>query len=225
MYKLEFEKYQKYIASYYPETYIIQSHALQRIHQSINKNIKFLDVMRKVEKNISSERDRLYNDFKLLHLRALYHLPSNDEYINNIMVRTISENIFRITVSIICPESEEIIEMSFNTMKNKLNEKGFSYRHKQFYDNLTNYFGRYSKDVHGQTVTNYSQEEYLTMIRKKNTNSHLQSLLGVYDAIFEDLTVFMLKEIRVSQSEQPVAVLSALMEIIGEEKYNQLTKS
>lgn len=224
MFISEYEKYKKYINDFYPESYVSNSGDLNNIHHAINKNISFIKTIKRIDRNSNDERIRLFDDFHLLHLRVLYHLPSNDEYVNNILIRAISENILRLTVSMINKESTNIIEMSYSTMISKLEEKGFSRRYNSLYQNLTNYFGQYSKDVHGQTIARQSEQEYLTMIRRANTQAHLQRLLRVYNNIFEDITPFFLKEMSIKRSQHSVGELSAIINVTGEEIYYRYTK-
>lgn len=67
----------------------------------IQSNIHFMNLIRDIDKNQDKVRDELYENYYLLHLRVLYHLPSNDEFINKILIRTIVRNILRLCVSLL----------------------------------------------------------------------------------------------------------------------------
>ncbi|QUW21363.1 hypothetical protein JSQ81_16370 [Sporosarcina sp. Marseille-Q4063] len=221
MFNPEFEKYKSFIEQYYPESGVISNPVIREIYNSVNKSINFMKMIKNIDSTINSERKKLYNDFNLIHLRVLYHLPSNDVFINNILVRLTSENILRLAVSFINPQSDSISNMTYSQMIEELKQKGFPQRYPDLYNNITNYFGRYSKDVHGETIHRYSENDLLMMIRKKKDVKSLASLSKVYENIVDDIVPFFLKELSTEKTKIETPVLSQMYTILGEDIYNQ----
>lgn len=216
---LEFKKYKKFIGEFYPESGIIEDSSIKNIYSVINNNINFMKLVQKIDNTINIERSKLYKDFYFIHLRVLYHIPSNDVFINNILVRLVSENILRLVVSFLSPNCASISSMSYSQMIEELNGKGFPRRYAGLHHSLTNIFGRYSQDVHGETIHRYS-EEYLLMIRRKVNTSSLSSLANVYKGINKEIIPFFLKELSIKKDEIETPLLSEMLKLIGEENYN-----
>ena len=222
MFKSEYERYLAFIGRYYPETGVQTNSTLQKIHACIHKNIRFMKIIEEIEKEVYLERKKLYEGFYLIHLRALYHLASNDEVINNIIVRLLSENILRLAVSYINPQTQNITGLSYLEIKDNLKSKGFPSRYPDLYQVLTSNYGKYSQDIHGETIHKFSESEYLVMIRSNaDTAKSIEGLFRVYDNITDKIIPFFLAEGNFKKKEIESSVLSRILGIVGEDVYHQ----
>jgi hypothetical protein len=167
-----------------------------------------MNLIREIDNEKDSVRDELYETFYLLNLRVLYHLPSNDEFVNSVIIRAIVENLYRLSVSILKCNVDNVKEASFSTMKTALESKGFQHRYKELSEHLSNNFGTYSKDVHGQNVYKLSEQEYLVSIRTTENIEHLNRVWNVYTKLNKAMIPFFLKEIRTKNSDLNAASLS-----------------
>ncbi|MFJ8099431.1 hypothetical protein [Lysinibacillus sp. NPDC096212] len=216
---VNFSKYSTFINEYFPNSGVSGSPYLIKIYEIVNRNIHFMKLIKKIDSDLHPERQRLYDDFHLLSLRMLYHLPSNDEFINNIIVRATSENILRIVLSFIDEKCTDIISLSYSSIMDSLAKKGFSQRYPDLHKKLSNYFGNYSKDVHGQNLTKLSEKEYLVSIREENNEKHLSKLYSVYDKISLTFIPCILSEMDVKKKTIPTGILSEMLNLVGEEVY------
>ncbi|MFC4389265.1 hypothetical protein ACFOZ1_15900 [Gracilibacillus marinus] len=220
MLNIEFLKYENFAKEYFHNSTVPKTGIMKKIYEVIQSNIHFMNLIRDIDKNQDKVRGELYETYYLLHLRVLYHLPSNDEFINKILIRTIVENILRLCVSLLDCNIGNLKEASFSTLKTNLENKGFQHKYKGLSDALNNNFGTYSKDVHGETVHKLSEKEYLVSIRTADNNLHLARLLNVYKELNSAIIPFFLKEIKTSKSDLSGATLSVMLNIVGEDNYD-----
>lgn len=217
---IEFSKYAAFVEKNFLNSPVPNTKLMQDIYNIIQNNIKFMDLIRQIDKERNEERDLLYQTFYLLNIRTLYHLPSNDQFVNGIIIRAIVENLTRLNVSLLKCTIVDLKEASFSTMKTALESKGFQHRYKDYYDCLCNNFGTYSKDVHGENVHKLSEQEFLISIRSTENEEHLKKILKVYRKINELMIPFFLKEIRTKKTDLNAANLHKMLSIVGDMNYN-----
>lgn len=216
---LEFIKYESFVAKYYLDSYLTNTNLTYDIYKIIRNNIDFMEIIRKIDVEKDPDREDMYQSFYLLNLRILYHIPSNDPFINGIIVRTVVENLFRLSVSLLKCTVENIAEAGFSKLKESSEMKGFNHRYKAFYNCLCNNFGNFSKDVHGKNVNKLSDQEVLISIRTNDNEVELKKLIRVYKEINTEMIPFFLKEIKTKKMDLDVANLHKLLNVIGEENY------
>ncbi|MBU7595727.1 hypothetical protein [Metabacillus halosaccharovorans] len=219
MVDIEYLKYEHFVKENFPNSTVPNTRNMKKLYVIIQSNIRFMKLIKDIDKEQDKVRNELYETFYLLHLRVLYHLPSNDEFINKILIRTIVENILRLCASLLNCNIGSLKEASFNTLNNNLEGKGFQHRYKDLSNTLNNNFGTFSKDVHGENIHKLSEKEFLVSIRKADNIIHLERLLNVYKEINRAIIPFFLKEIRTTKSDLSGATLSVLLNIVGEDNY------
>ncbi|HAU32864.1 hypothetical protein ACOSZE_15510 [Lysinibacillus fusiformis] len=219
MSELEFARYKTFTTEYFPNSPVTNSGITRKIYNVVQHNIDFMKLLDSVDSEADRERKNLYKTYYLLNLRVLYHLSSNDPFIDGVIIRAIVENLLRLATSLLKFESRNIIDLSFSDMKDALESKGFQHRYREFYENLCNYFGTYSKDVHGENVYRLSEQEFLVSIRKDKDEEHLNKLFRVYSKLNELMIPFFLKEISTKQKDLTVGNLSKILSLVGEGNY------
>lgn len=218
----EYEKYLRFIEDYFPKSPVVKFKKFNySFYEIINQNINFIRLMTKLDTEASKERKQLYKNFELLNLRILYHWPSNDNFINKVIIRALVENILKIAVSYLNYKdaTKTVDSLSFTEIKNFLTQKGIPIKHKDFYENMTNYFSHYSSDVHGSTIHQLSTEEYLVNIREHHSEQDFKKLLDVHKKINELAIPFFLKETSVTKHQLNSALLSSLLRTVGDTNY------
>jgi hypothetical protein len=217
---IEFSKYGAFVEKHFPNSPVPNTKLMRDIYDVIQNNIEFMDLIRQIDIEGNEERDTIYQTFYLLNIRTLYHMPSNDQFVNGIIIRAIVENLFRLSVSLLKCQIVDLKEASFSTLKTALESKGFQHRYKDFYECLCNNFGTYSKDVHGEYVHKLSEQEFLISIRTTENVEHLKRILKVYKKINERMIPFFLKEIRTKKINLNAANLNRMLNIVGDSNYN-----
>lgn len=225
MYDIEFTKYKKFVIEYFPHSPLVKNAMLKNIYVSVKHNIDFIKLISEIEGNEDTERKNLYKVFNHLNLRALYHFPSNDYFVYSLFVRAIVENLLRISINLFkCKFDGEIDQLNFTDMKNILKSQGFNHRYKDLYDNLTNYYGRYSKDIHLKNAQSIVEHEFLVKIRKNLNEQKLNEFKNVYNRLGKLLVPFILKEIPTTKNDLPSAYLSRLLNTVGQHNYDLFLK-
>ncbi|WP_411347502.1 hypothetical protein [Paenibacillus sp. WLX2291] len=217
----DLSRYKSFVQENYPNTGAVGNIVFDKIYIEVKKNMTFIKLIKKIDNQSDNTRTQLYQDFQLFNLRILYHLPSNDEFVNNIIVRVVSENILRLCLSLINKECADIHVMSYNNLISNLEERAFSRRYPTLYDHLTRLFGNYSQDVHGENIGRLSEKEYLTSIRNIQSINELQKILKVYENISKEIVPFFLKEIKTKREDLNVGVLSEIERVVGQEAYEK----
>lgn len=218
---LEYQKYKNFMVEYFPKSPIPNFEAYSnKIFQYSIQNINFIRLISKLDSHADQEQMELYKTFEILHLRTLYHLPSNDNFIDKIIIRALTENILRLTVRLLNYQHGNINKLSYSEIIEYLEGKGIQHRYKDFYAIFTNYFGKFSKDVHGFNIPKISTQDYLINIRIIPEEKHLLEISKVYENINKLFIPLFLKETTIKKTDLPSAELSKLLTIVGEENYS-----
>ncbi|OAB48006.1 hypothetical protein [Paenibacillus antarcticus] len=221
----EFQYYLSFIHENYPQSAFLKSQEglVKKLFTNIHDSLIISEIFSSI-RNSNPICTQLLADQKLIYLKTLYILPTNDDFQFYSIMRANVENLLRILINKFKPEMtyEEIKETSFSTLNKLLDATYLNHKYKVELSDLYSYFGAFSKNIHRisseQTTILYLNEMMSKTLISKNLETKITSIEKIkINLIFMFLDIYNLKS---SSFDTPQ--LSRLHSILGDEEYEKL---
>ncbi|HDR3495924.1 TPA: hypothetical protein QCN48_001266 [Bacillus toyonensis] len=223
--QIEYQHYVSFIKENYPQSAFLRAEEglTKKLFISIHDSLIISEIFSDI-KSLNLTSTQLLGDQKLIFLKVLYILPTNDDFQFYSIMRANVENLLRILLSAFKPEMRyrEIKEIGYSTINTMLDETYLSKKFKRELSDLYSYFGAFSKNIHKvseeTTTILYLKEMMSKTLVAKSIESQITSLekiKGILINVFLD--IFKLKS---DAFDTPQLV--RLHSILGDEEYEKL---
>jgi hypothetical protein len=221
----EYQNYLSFIQENYPQSAYLKSEEIlvRKLFFSIHNSINITDVFSSI-KSLHATCIQLLSDQKLIYLKVLYTIPTNDDFQFYSIMRANVENLLRILLYAFKPDMSyrKIKDTSFSTINELLDATYLNEKYKVELSEMYSYFGTFSKNIHKiSNVANsilYLKEMMKQTITAKSLITKITSLEKIENIL---INVFLdIYKIKSSSLDTPQ--LSKLHSILGEEKYGKL---
>ena len=221
----EYQHYLSFIRENYPQSTFLKSEEglVKKLFISIHDSLIISEIFSSI-KSINPICTYLLADQKLIYLKTLYILPTNDDFQFYSIMRANVENLLRILLSAFKPEMpyQTIKETSFSTLNTLLDATYLNQKYKVELSDLYSYFGTFSKNIHKisneQNTVLYLKEMMSKALVAKSLETKITSLEKIKAILIKVfLDIYKLKSNTFDTSQ-----LSRLHSILGEEEYANL---
>lgn len=220
-----YQHYLSFIHENYPQSAFLRSEEglVKKLFFSIHDSLIISEIFSNI-KSLNSICTHLLLDQKLIYLKTLYILPTNDDFQFYSIMRANVENLLRILLSAFKPEMsyQALKETSFSILNSLLDATYLNQKHKVELSDLYSYFGTFSKNIHKisneQNTILYLKEMMSRTLIAKSVETKITSLEKIKTILINVfLDIYKLKSDSFDTSQ-----LSRLHSILGEEEYANL---
>ncbi|HDR7866549.1 hypothetical protein COM04_03180 [Bacillus wiedmannii] len=223
--QIEFQHYFAFIKETYPQSAFLKSEEglIKKLFINIHDSLIISEIFSSI-KSLNPVCTQLLTDQKLIYLKILYILPTNDDFQFYSIMRANVENLLRILLSAFKPEMtyQDIKTTKFSTLNDLLDATYLNQKYKVELSELYSYFGTFSKKIHKisneQNTILYLKEMMSKTLDGKSLRSKITSMekiKGILINVFLDIY-----KIKSSSFDTPQLV--RLHSILGEEEYEKL---
>ncbi|ENJ6136857.1 hypothetical protein [Bacillus sp. TD11] len=223
--QIEFQHYFAFIQETYPQSAFLKSEEglIRKLFINIHDSLIISEIFSSI-KSLNPVCTQLLTDQKLIYLKILYILPTNDDFQFYSIMRANVENLLRILLSAFKPEMtyQDIKTTKFSTLNDLLDATYLNQKYKVELSELYSYFGTFSKKIHKisneQNTILYLKEMMSKTLDGKSLRSKITSMekiKGILINVFLDIY-----KIKSSSFDTPQLV--RLHSILGEEEYEKL---
>lgn len=222
---IEYQHYVSFMQEHFPQSSLLkyEQGLVKKLFISIHDSIIISEIFSKI-KILKSNCSNLLMDQKLIYLKTLYILPTNDDFQFYSIMRANVENLLRLLLNTFKPEMtyQEIKETSFSTINTFLDVTYLNQKYKLELSELYSYFGKFSENIHRisheHTTVLYLKEMMTGTLSAKSLELKINSLEKIKSILIH---VFLdIYKIKSSSFDTPQ--LTRLHSILGEEEYSKL---
>ncbi|MCY7886324.1 hypothetical protein MOA93_14620 [Bacillus spizizenii] len=193
--------------------------------ETVYKGIQVFDCLLNLENLTDAQINALKNS-RLLLLKTLYIIPSNDDYQFNSIMRAMMESLLRLILS---TQDEMETDQLFNTNFRKLNQKIKSLniyaKHKQIIDKIFSFFGFFSNELHFKSGRPRQTFEYLIDIMVNPPYIDLNRKTNYIKEVWNLVSQCVIDVFPANTKSLEASTLSRLLELLGQEQYDEIFAS
>ncbi|BCD00039.1 hypothetical protein BC30048_2941 [Bacillus cereus] len=223
--QIEYQNYFSFIQETYPRSAFLKSDKglVKKLFLNIHDSLIISEIFSGI-KNLNAICTQLLADQKLIYLKTLYILPTNDDFQFYSIMRANVENLLRILLSAFKPEMtyQEIKGTKFSTINALLDATYLNHKYKVELSDLYSYFGTFSKNIHKisneQSTILYLKEMMSSTINVKSLQSKITSLEKIKVIL---INVF-LDIYKIKSDSFDTSQLVRIHSILGDEEYEKL---
>lgn len=221
----EYQHYLSFIRDNFPQSAFLKTEEglVRKLFTCIHNSLIISEIFSSI-RSLNSVCIHLLADQKLIYLKTLYTLPTNDDFQFYSIMRANVENLLRILLSAFKPEItyQEIKETSFSKLNELLDMTYLNQKYKVELSDLYSYFGTFSKNIHRisseQNTILFLKEMMNKTLEAKSLETKITSLEKIKNIlIYVFLDIYKLKS---GSFDTPQ--LSRLHSILGEAEYAKL---
>ncbi|WJE62696.1 hypothetical protein QRE63_18815 [Bacillus mycoides] len=222
---IEYQNYVSFIKENYPKSGFLQAEQglTRKLFISIHDPLIISEIFLSI-KSLNLTCTQLLGDQKLICLKALYVLPTNDDFQFYSIMRANVENLLRILLSAFKPEMtyQEIKETGFSTINTLLDTTYVSKKFKGELSDLYSYFGAFSKSIHKVSEEKNTIFYLKEMMSKTPVAKSIESKITSLEKIKGILINVFLDIYKLKSDAFDTPQLVRLHSILGDEEYEKL---
>ncbi|MDA2595559.1 hypothetical protein PDQ40_07795 [Bacillus cereus group sp. Bc061] len=223
--QIEYQNYFAFIKESYPQSAFLKSDEglVKKLFLNIHDSLIISEIFSGI-KSLNPICAQLLADQKLIYLKILYVLPTNDDFQFYSIMRANVENLLRILLSAFKPEMtyHEIKGTSFSTLNSLLDATYLNHKYKVELSELYSYFGTFSRNIH--KISN-EQNTILYLKEMMSRALNIKSLQGKITSL-EKIKVILINVFldiyKIKSDSLDTPQLVRIHSILGDEEYEKL---
>lgn len=219
-----YNAYLDFLQQYFPDSAFLKFSEgdIKGIFNTINQTSVYIDAVHN-SNALTEEKKKLLIDLRVMLVKVLYTLPSNDEFQYNAIMRAVVENILRLFLSTTDNFTySSLKKIGFSSAQKSLKDSALYSSYKSDIDITFSYFGKFSKDIHSLGF-NTNTILYLVHMRTTKYENNLNNKISIFSKIQNIILYSLTPALEIKSESLDSGNLVKIHTMLGDRKYQKLT--